>query len=318
MADRVLPREAAERLLCSRRRIERWVHAGKLPKGVDGKVAFAKARQLNLSQKTGRPPGRLPRSIQAFLSQLSWKERAMVQPFLEPTHGERRFERMTDALALAAQNWTPAKRKRWAKKLSDAADRVKRAEPTERRERERKRLTDASHTRIAKKSGTIVYPQIGADAPEVEFIPFFFEGISPEDEKYVLLEARDPFEFLRRAKERGIEVSMDKSDPALRRGHAFDQDYKPDIIAEIDCKNESSGQRDTAEDILATYAAITDAAEKRRFLLANKPAMRAARASARKRYNFDHMQNLAERKKCKWVKTDDGYAFKTLPLKSTR
>jgi hypothetical protein len=312
MQDRVLPREAAERLLCSTRRIERWIQAGKLPKGVDGKVDFAKARQLNLSQKTGRPPGKLPRKIGELLTRLSPKERDLIKPLLE-AHGQRRFERMIDALALAARNWTPAKRKRWAKKLSDTADRVKLAEPTERRERERKRLTDASHTCTAKKSRTIVYPQIGADAPKVEFIPFFFGGISPEDEKYVLLEAGDPSEFLKRAKERDIEVSLEKSDPAVRRGRAFDQDYTPDIAAEIDSKNESSGQPDTAEDILATYASITGAAEKRRFLLANKPAIRAARASARKRYNFEHMLNLAERKKWKWVKTDDGYAFKAVP-----
>ena len=303
MRDRVLPREAAERLLCSTRRIERWIQAGKLPKGVDGKVAFAKARQLNLSQKTGRPSGRLPRNIKEFLSQFSRKERAIVQPFLQPTHGQRRFERMIDALALAARNWTPAKRKRWAEKLSDASDRVKRTEPTERRERERKRL------------------------PEVEFIPFFLERISPEDEKYVLLEARDPFEFLRRAKERGLRVEIESSERAndrrLSKGYRqYDKDgsrlpdeagYTPDISAEIDYKNQSSGQRDTAEDILATYAAITGAAEKRRFLLANKSAIRAARMSAAKRTNYEHMLNIVERKKCKWVKIDDGHTFKSVP-----
>lgn len=237
----------------------------------------------------------------------------MVQPFLEPTHGQRRFERMIDALALAARNWTPAKRQRWAKKLSDAADRVKRAEPTERRERERKRLTDASHTRTTKKSGTIVYPQVGADAPEVEFIPFFPNGINPEDEGY-LFGASDPAEFLRRANERGARF-LEESDPAVRRPHALEPNYRPDLADEIDGKNESK-QRDATEDILADYQAITDATERWRFLLHNREAIHAARASVAKRNNFEHMQNIVVRQKWRWIKTDDGFAWKGIPPKT--
>jgi hypothetical protein len=148
-------------------------------------------------------------------------------------------------------------------------------------------------------------------------VPFFHGGISREDEKYVLLDARDPREFMKRAKERGIKFSIESSDPKIRRGHPLEQNYWPDVAAEIDEKGQSI-QRDMTEDILAPYQAITDASKRRRFLLQNKTAIRAARMSAAKRTNYEHMLTIVERRKWKWVKIDDGYAFKALPLKSTR
>jgi hypothetical protein len=276
-----------------------------------------------------RSAGGNPKEL--HVAHLSRREKQLVAPFAGPG-GVRKLQRAINALAVVARDskWTVAKKKRVAQALRDGANEIFPADnhaqapgspdvtPLERRERERKRLTDASHTRITKKSGIPKYPQADpATEPGCELVPFFPDGISAEDEKYVLLDARDPFEFLRRARERGIHFGLENSDPFQRRPHALEENYTPDIAAEIDEKNRCV-QRDNTEDILAEYEAIADASARRRFLLQNKKAIHRARASVAKRYNFEHKLNLEERRKWKWVKTDDGYAFKAVPPTSAR
>jgi hypothetical protein len=131
--DRVFPREAAERLSCSTRTIQRW----NLPKDAQGKVSFRLALQRQQSQRTGRRPGRQPKTVRELLAQLSPKERDLVEHYLKPD-GLRKLERTMNAVALTAQNWRETKRKRWSKKLRAGADAVERAQPTGARERQRK------------------------------------------------------------------------------------------------------------------------------------------------------------------------------------
>jgi hypothetical protein len=275
-------------------------------------------------KSTGRKPGK--KATQPRFRDLGPREKELARPFIE-RYGLRNFRRLLWSLPFAANelDWSAQKKQRYAQCLRDGADAIFPAAPNageppahgellEKRASERKRLTDASRTRITRNSGTIVHDQVGADAPEVEFIPFFPNGINPEDEGY-LFGASDPAEFLRRANERGVRF-LEKSDPAVRRPHALEQNYTPDLAGEIDRKNEPK-QRDVTEDILADYQAITDSTERWRFLLHNKEAIHAARTSVAKRNNFEHMQNIAARQKWRWIKTDDRFAWKGVPPKTT-
>jgi hypothetical protein len=321
-----------------------WIKKGWLKRRRDRTLSLRAVQRIRDARSFGKNPKEL-RS-----AHLSKGERELAAPFVGPG-GVRKLQRAISALAVAAREreWTDAKKKRVAHALRAGAIEIfpvpsDAQAPTrepgsvggfllERRERERKRLADASHTRVTKKTGAIIYQQADpATDPEYELIPFFPNGISAEDEKYVLLDAPTPIEFFRRCKERGVRFEIESSDRSIDRclpkGYEqYDDDarwmrdepgYTPDLAAEIDGSDESAKQSDTTEYILAEYDAITDKRERRRFLLKNKKAIHAARFSVAKRYLWQHMVEVARRRNWKWVKTDDGYAFKTVPLKLTR
>jgi hypothetical protein len=317
-----------------------WIKKGWLKRRRDGTLSLRAVQKIRDARSFGKNPTDLRGS------HLSKREKELVAPFAGP-HGVRKFQRTITALAVVARErkWTDAKKKRVAQVLRDGAKEIFPASndaraPTradesllERRERERKRLADASHTRITKKTGAIIYQQAEpATEPGWELIPFFLNGISDEDEKYVLLDAPTPMEFFRRCKERGVRFEIESSDRSIDRclpkGYKqYDDDgrrlpdepgYTPDLAAEIDGNDASAKQSDTTEHILAEYDAITDKHERRRFLLKNKKAIHAARFSAAKRNLWQHMEEVARRRNWKWVKTDDGYAFKAIPPKNRR
>jgi hypothetical protein len=273
-------------------------------------------RQLNRNS-AGRRPGKRARL-------LSKREKELAEPFIRQ-HGLRKLRRLLWSLPIAAKefDWTAKKRQDYANVLREGANEIFpipiASEPPpggllERRESERRRLTDAFYSNVTRKTGVIVFEQADPGTePGWEIVPFFIPGISKEDEQYVLLEARDPNEFYERAKERGYDVPVEKGDPTVRRPHPLDEHYKPDFAAEID--NQDEPERD-AVDILVKYKAITDPIEKECFRQHNFEAIQAARMERAKPANWEALQNIATRRsgrRWKWIKIDDGYGFKAVP-----
>jgi hypothetical protein len=153
MQDRVFPREAAERLQRSPRTIQRWINEGRggLSKDAEGKISYQKAKRIHLNQRTGRRPGKLPKSVDELLAKLPKNDRSLHAHFLQPTYGQRRLALLIDSIALAAAQWKEAQRKRWADKLRDGASAVEHAEPTGARERQRKAAAKRTAYREAKR-----------------------------------------------------------------------------------------------------------------------------------------------------------------------
>jgi hypothetical protein len=166
-----------------------------------------------------------------------------------------------------------------------------------------------------------------ASDPGWEIVPF---GITEQDEQDVLLAARDPEDFLKRAKERGYEFPIEQSDPAVSRTDPFAEDdtrkhnrrqcyvySMPDLAAEIDGRMNET-QAASEPDVLAQYRAITDPVQRECFRQKNLRAIRKARMERAKPINWDHLANIADRtrsKGLKWIKIDDGYGFRAVPAK---
>jgi hypothetical protein len=260
MPDRVFPREAAERLGCSPRRIQRWVKNGKLRKGADGKINYQAARHLHLFQKTGRPAGKPHKHEQELLGKLSKNDEQLLAPFLKATHGQRRFARLADLIALAARRWNNAKRERWREKLVAAAYAVECAKPTGARKRQRKAAAEGaaySRDKAQFKKRRLVVERPEDVVPQLTngdvFRFYLWLGAErPPDRKLAAelkkkiqycLEATGPIDALQRMKKSGFKMAIterhpSESDrPSLRTGredkHVVNVSDK-DIAGEID------------------------------------------------------------------------------------
>ena len=271
----------------------------------------------------GPKPGK--KTTQPHLRDLSTREKELTMPFMKQQHGLRNLRRLLWTLPIAANilSWSAKKRLNYAEVLRDGANAISpnlttASPPTgellRKRRSERKRLTDASHTNVTKKTGVIVFEQADpAREPGYEIVPF---GIRKADEQYVLIDARDPIEFCNRAKERGYEIPTEKGDPTIARPHPLEEHYTPDFAAEID--SHSKRAHGEADDILEKYAAITDPVQKECFRHRNFDAIQAARMDRAKPANWENLSNIAARckgKRWKCTKIDDGYGFKVVPAK---
>jgi hypothetical protein len=332
--------DAAKRYCLSRNTPRNWFKAGAV-RMRGGRFSRRDIERELERKSTGRKPSnRNP--AQPRLGDLSTRENELVRPFIEQ-HGLRKLRRLLWSLPVAASelDWTAKKRQKYANVLLDGANAISpiaiatEASATgglgKKRAREQKRLTDASHTHISKKTGVIIFEQADPSAePGWEILPF---GIHEKDLQYVLFDAHDPAEFCKRAKERGYEIPIGRSDPEIDRClpkvyKQYDEDgsrlpdepgYTPDIAAEIDRKDELAKQSDTPEDILAKYKAIVDPVERECFLHFNFKAIQAARMERAEPANYEHLLNVAERstgKRSKWIKIDDDDGFKADPAKS--
>jgi hypothetical protein len=268
------PGDAAQRYSLGRNTPGNWFKAGRIRRR-DGRYSRRDIERELGSNSIGRPPGKKPKNLRDL--KLSQKEKDSVDPYLRP-QGLRKLERTLNALAIAAGNWTPAVRKRWAEKLRDGANAVEQAQPTEAREKQRsaakQRVAYREDKRKWKKRRQIteavedVVPPADDNEP-LEVVPFFIfpasEVRTPElraalDAKIgTCMKAKDPLEMVRRAEKFGFKM-------------ATRSDHRP-----ADKLEEQQKDRDN-----------------------------------------ELLKKVAARKNRKWVKRDDGSVFKAIPLKSTR
>jgi len=250
MSDRVSPREAADRLECSPRTIQRWIQSGKLRKGADGKISYQAAKHLHLFQKTGRPPGKPHKHEQELLAKLPKNDEQLLKPFLKATHGQRRFVRLIDLISLAARGWNKGQRSRWADKLRDGAKAVESTEPTGARERRRragaKRVAYREQKRQWKKRrGLVEHPQdVIAQAKDGEVFRFYLAFAPPADHKLTradyrkkirhCLEATSPRDALLRQEKAGFTMTIRKKESKRVAGERAEPASEEDIAGEID------------------------------------------------------------------------------------
>jgi hypothetical protein len=256
MQDRVFPHEAAERLGCSVRRIQRWVKSGKLRKGVDGKISYQAARHLHLFQKTGRQPGKPPKHEQELLAKLPKNDEQLLAPFLKATHGQRRFARLADLIALAARRWNNAKRERWRDKLLAAAYAVERAKPTGAPKRQRKAAAEGAAYRRDKaqfKKRRLVVERPEDVVPQLTdggvFRFYLWLGAErPHDKKLAAelekkiqdcLEATDPEDALQKMEKSGFKMAIRQRRPSDSQLNRITSDgaepaFQEDIAEAID------------------------------------------------------------------------------------
>jgi len=329
--------DAAERYGLSRNTPRNWFNEG-VVRMRDGRFSRRDIERELDRKSTGRKPAK--EALKGRFRDLSKREKDFARPFVEQ-HGLRKLRRLLWSLPFAAKelDWSAQKKRRYAQCLRDGADAIWPVALTageslahggllEKRKRERKRLTDASHLRITKNTGGIIFQQVDPESdPGCEIVPF---GIAKQDEQYVLLDARDPEDFLNRAEERGYEFPIEQTDPAVSRTDPFAEDHTrkhnrrqcyvysmPDLAAEIDARmNETEAASEP--DVLAQYRAITNPVQRECFRQQNLKAIREARMERAKPSNWEHLLNIAERvksKKWKWIKIDDGYGFRAVPAK---
>jgi hypothetical protein len=310
-----------------------WISKGWLKRGRDGTMSLWDVQKIRDERSADKKPKR------ASLALLSKREEELGWPFVGPG-GLRRLQRALNAVAIVARDdeWTDAKKKRFAQALQAAADEIfvlrdhrsnagTDEAPLKRRENEKRRLAEAGRTSASKKRCSIVYEQADPTEPPYEITPSFVDRISEEDEQYVLLDAKNPSDFVKRARERGLEVRIGKShdaDRSLPEGYPryekganrrfYEPSCTPDFASEIERKSEK--QQATREDILARYRAITDPAERETFRHFNWEAIRDARMARHEPINYEALLEIARRvseKKWKWIKIDDGHTFKSVP-----
>jgi hypothetical protein len=303
-----------------------WIKRGWLSRRNDGTISLHGVQQLRDKRHQWLSP-------KLHGADLSKREKELGKPFVGPG-GLRRLQRALNTVAIVARDdeWTDAKRKRFAQALRAAADEIfvlrdhpsnagTDEAPLKRRENEKRRLAEAGRTSASKKRCSIVYEQADPTTePPYEITPFFLDGISEEDEQYVLLDAKTPSDFVKRARERGIEVPIGKShdaDRSLPEGYPRYEkgaNRLSDVASEIDRKSEK--QQATREDILARYRAIADPAERETFRHFNWEAIRNARMARHEPINYEALLEIERRvseRKWKWIKIDDGHTFKSVP-----
>jgi len=289
--------EASERYSLGRNTPLNWFKSGRI-RGCDGRYSCRDIERELGSSSMGRPPGKKPKNLRDL--NLSQKEKDSVDPYLRP-QGLRKLERTLNALAIAAGNWTPAVRKRWAEKLRDGANAVEQAQPTKARQKQRhaakQRVAYREDKRKWKKRRQtteavedVVPPTDDNEALEV--VPFFIfpasEVRTPErraalDAKIANCEkAKDPLDMVRRAEKFGFKMAIrslstrDDDRPPTRRG---------------DRGKYEQGQ----SDMLYTPSVAADKREEQQ-----------------KDRDKELLEKMAGRIKWKWAKTDDG-AFNASP-----